>query len=76
MGIACSTNGERNACRILVRKPEGKGLLGRQRRRWVFNTKMNVRDVEWGDIDWIYLTQGPAENSCEQGNELSGSIKF
>jgi hypothetical protein len=57
MDIACSTNCERNACRILVRKPEGKRSLGRQRRRWVFNIKMNVRDVEWSDTHWIYLTQ-------------------
>jgi hypothetical protein len=38
MGGACSTNGEkRNACRVLVGKPEGKRPLGRQRRRWVHN---------------------------------------
>jgi hypothetical protein len=36
MGRACSTNEEkRNAYRILVGEPEGKRLLGRQRRRWV-----------------------------------------
>jgi hypothetical protein len=32
-----------NACRILVGKPEGKGLLGKPRRRWVDNIKMYLR---------------------------------
>jgi hypothetical protein len=44
MGGACSTNGEkRNAYRILVGKPEGKKLLGRSRRRWVDNIKIDFR---------------------------------
>jgi hypothetical protein len=40
-----STNGEEkeNAYRILVGKQEGKRLLGRTRRRWVSNIKMNLR---------------------------------
>jgi hypothetical protein len=41
---ACSTYGEkRNACRILVGKPEGKRPLGRPRRRWEDNIKMDLR---------------------------------
>jgi hypothetical protein len=41
---ACSMNGEkRNAYRILVGEPEGKRPLGRTRRRWVDNIKMNLR---------------------------------
>jgi hypothetical protein len=41
---ACSTNGEkRNACRILVGKPEEKSPLGKPRRRWVDNIKMDLR---------------------------------
>jgi hypothetical protein len=44
---ACSTNGERrNACRLLVGKPEGKRPLGRPRRGWVENIKMDFRDIE------------------------------
>jgi hypothetical protein len=44
MGMACNTNGKKmNAYRILVGKPEGKRPLGRPRRRWVDNIKMDLR---------------------------------
>jgi hypothetical protein len=78
MGRACSTNGEkRSAYRILVGKPEGKRPLGRPRRRWEDNIRMDFREMGWGGMDWIYLAQdreGPLENPCENGNEPSGSI--
>jgi hypothetical protein len=58
MGRACSTNGEkRNAYRILVGNPEGKRPLGRLRRRWVGNIKMNLREIGWDGGDWIDLAQ-------------------
>jgi hypothetical protein len=58
MGRACSTNGEkRNAHRILVGNPEGKRPLGRPRRRWVDNIKMDLREIGRDDIDWIDLAQ-------------------
>jgi hypothetical protein len=49
MGRACGTNGaKRNACRVLVGKPEGKRPLGRLKRRWVGSIKMDLRDrMEW-----------------------------
>jgi hypothetical protein len=48
MGRACSTNGNKmNAYRILVRKPEGKRPLGRPRRKWVDNIKINLREIGW-----------------------------
>jgi hypothetical protein len=51
MGRVCSTNGaKRNAYRILVGNPEGKGTLGRPRRRWVNNIKMDLREIEWDSI--------------------------
>jgi hypothetical protein len=45
----------RNAYRILVGKPEGKKSLGRRRRRWVDNIKIDLRDIGWGGIYWIDL---------------------
>jgi hypothetical protein len=58
MGRTCRTNGaKRNACRILVAKTERKRPLGRQRRRWVDNIKMDLRDIEWDGMDWIDLAQ-------------------
>jgi hypothetical protein len=36
---------KRDACRILVRKPEGKKALGRPSRRWVDNIKMDLREI-------------------------------
>jgi hypothetical protein len=56
MGRACSTNGlKRNAYRILVGKPKGKRPLGRPRRKWVDNVKMDLRGIGWGGIYWIDL---------------------
>jgi hypothetical protein len=43
MGGACSTNGgNRNAYRLLVGKPEGRGPLGRPRRRWLDNIRTDL----------------------------------
>jgi hypothetical protein len=54
MGRACSTNGEKRiACMILVGKPEGKRPLGRPRRRWVNNIKIDLREIGWDGMDWI-----------------------
>jgi hypothetical protein len=36
-----------------VGEPEGKKPLGRPRRRWVYNMKMNLRDIELSGMDWI-----------------------
>jgi hypothetical protein len=47
----------RNACRILVGKPEGKRLLGRPRHRWVENIKNGLREIGWNDMNWIELAQ-------------------
>jgi hypothetical protein len=40
-----------------VGKPEGKRPLGRPKRRWVDNIRMDLGEVGWGDVDWIGLAQ-------------------
>jgi hypothetical protein len=58
MGRVCSTNGEKmHAYRIFEGKPEGKRPLGRPRRRWANNIKMDLRETELDGMDWIHLTQ-------------------
>ncbi|KAJ4434646.1 hypothetical protein ANN_23210 [Periplaneta americana] len=47
----------RNAYRVLVGRPEGKIPLGRPRRRWEDNIKMDLREVGYDDRDWINLAQ-------------------
>jgi hypothetical protein len=39
--------------RVLVGKPKGKSQLGRPRRRWENNIKMDVQEVGCGGMDWI-----------------------
>jgi hypothetical protein len=48
---------KRNAYRLLVGKPEGKRPLGRPKRRWVDNIRMDLGEVGWGDVDWIGLAK-------------------
>ena len=47
----------RGACKALVGKPEGRRLLGRPRRRWEDNIKIDLPDVGRGGTDWICVTQ-------------------
>jgi hypothetical protein len=47
----------RGVYRILVGRPEGKRPLGRHRRRWEDNIKMNPQEVGWGGMDWIDIAQ-------------------
>jgi hypothetical protein len=48
---------KRNAYRIWMGNPEGKRPLGRPRRRWVDNIKMDLRKTGWDGMDWIDLAQ-------------------
>jgi hypothetical protein len=57
---------KRNAYRKLVGKPEGKRPLGRPRRRWVNNIKMDLRERErerQDGMEWIGLTSPRTEIS-------------
>jgi hypothetical protein len=58
MGGACSALGERRGIyRVLVGKPEGQRLVGRPRRRWKDNIKMDIQKMGCGDVDWIEQAQ-------------------
>jgi hypothetical protein len=46
---------KRNAYILLVGEPERKRPLGRPRRRWVYNIKMDLVEEGWGGVDWIGL---------------------
>ena len=48
---------ERGVCRVLVGKPEGRKTLGRPRRRWVDNIRMDLQEVGCGYMDWTGLAQ-------------------
>jgi hypothetical protein len=48
---------KRNAYRMWVGKLEGKRPLGRPRRRWVDNIRMDLGEIGWDGMDWIDLTQ-------------------
>jgi hypothetical protein len=47
----------RGAYNILVGRPEGRRPLGRPRRTWEDNIKINRREIRFGDVDWIHLAQ-------------------
>jgi hypothetical protein len=50
--------GERRGVhRVLVGKPEGKKPLGRPRRRWEDNIKMDLQEIGCGGMDWLELAQ-------------------
>jgi hypothetical protein len=42
---------------VLVGKPEGKRSLGRPKRRWECNIKMDLQEVGCGDMAWIEMAQ-------------------
>ena len=48
---------KREAYRVLMGKLEGKRPLGRPRRRWVDNIRMDLQEVDCGYVDWIGLAQ-------------------
>jgi hypothetical protein len=67
---------KRGVYRVLVGKPEGERPLGRPRRRWKNNIKINIQEMGCWGIDWIDLAQdrGQIAGNCECGNEPSGFI--
>jgi hypothetical protein len=58
MGGTCGSDVEgRGVYRVLVWKPEGKRAVGRPRRRWEDNIKMDLQEVGWRGMDWIELAE-------------------
>jgi hypothetical protein len=47
----------RGAYNILVGRPEGRRPLGRPRSRWEDNITMDLREIGFGDVDWIHWAQ-------------------
>jgi hypothetical protein len=76
-GHVARMGANRNAYRLLVEKPEGKRPLGRRRRRWVDDIRMDLGEVGWGDVDWIGLAKDRNRwrALCEFGIEPTGSMK-
>jgi hypothetical protein len=67
----------RGVHRVLVGRPEGKRPLGRPRRRWEDNIKLDFREIGIDGANWIRPAQDGVRwgDFCEHGNEPSGSIK-
>jgi hypothetical protein len=71
---------KRKAHRLLVRKPEVKRPLGRPRRRWVDNIRIDLGEVRWGDVDWfpirmnleVRITQAAGRTPGQQTIPLQG----
>jgi hypothetical protein len=57
MGHVARMGEKRNVYRLLVGKPEGKRQLGRPRRTWIDNIKMDLLEIGLNIVDWIGLTQ-------------------
>jgi hypothetical protein len=69
MGRAWGTHGEQNGCKILVGQLDGKKRLGRSRRRWEDNIKMDFIQIDLGGMDWIHLAQ-----DRDQGRALVNKV--
>jgi hypothetical protein len=66
----------RNAYRILVGKPEGKRPLGRPRRRWVGNNKLDHREIVWDSVDWIDLSQVRNQWTAQDKNQWRALVNM
>jgi hypothetical protein len=49
---------ERNVYRVLMGKPKGKRPFGRPRRRWEDGIRTDLRDIDWGSVEWIQTGSG------------------
>jgi hypothetical protein len=66
----------RGVYRVLVGRPEANRPLGRPRRMWEDNIKMDYREIGIDGANWIQLAQDMVQwRACEHGNESPGSIR-
>jgi hypothetical protein len=67
---------DRGVHRVLVKKPEGKRPLGKPKRRWKDNIKMDLQEVGGRVVGtgWIWLRIRTVAGTCGYGEGLSGSI--
>jgi hypothetical protein len=56
-GLVARIEDRKDAYIVLVGKAEERMPVGKTRRRWEDNIKMDFQEVGWGDIDWIDLAQ-------------------
>jgi len=70
IGHVARLGGDRDVHRMLMGKPEGKRPLGRPRRRWEDNIKMNLKEVGGGRGDWMELVQ-----DRDRWRALVGTVK-
>ena len=76
MGRGCSQNeGSRSAFRILRGKPTGRRPLGRHRRRWEENIRMDFTEISINTRNWVDSAQDK-ESPCECGIERPGAISY
>jgi hypothetical protein len=54
-GHVAAMGEKKNVYNLLIGKPEGKRPLGRPRRRWIYNIKMDILEEGLGVVDWIGL---------------------
>jgi hypothetical protein len=57
VGHVARMSEERNVYMVLMGNPEGKRPLRRPRHRWEDGIRMNLREIVWGNVDWIQLAQ-------------------
>ena len=62
------------AFRVLVVRPEGKGPLGRHKRRWENNIKMHIKKIGTQGLNRSGSKEGKVAGSGERDNEFSGSL--
>jgi hypothetical protein len=62
---------KRNVYRLLVGKPEGRRPLGRPRRRWMDNIKIDFLEIGLSVVDWIGVAQDRGVSRGQRGGSLT-----